>query len=403
MAASLVYASRLMGLPLLDADGEMLGRIDDVVLVPPHRAIAPRVLGFVSSVQRRRIFVSIGRVGELDQLGIRLKGSAIDLSPFQLRAGELLAGDLLDRSLANGESITDLALRPSARDTVAWEVATVALGGRRSPLRRHRAPRVVPWREVEGIWDAGDVPAEIGAYRDMHPSDVAAAVRRLPLAKRRQLAEAMDDERLADLLEELEEEDQVRLIQGLGVERMAHVLEEMAPDDAADLLGELPKQQQIELLAAMTPDDAGPLRRLLRYGEKTAGGLMTPAPVVVTPGTPVAEVLARLRDHDLPPAIAAQVFVADAPVQTPTGRYRGMVGVQRLLREPPSSDVGRCVEDEGPAVTPSMSEGEVAARLAAYNLLALPVCDTDGRLLGAVSIDDVLDAVLPEGWRVAIR
>jgi len=403
MAPALIYASRIMGLPLLDADGATIGRIDDVVLVPPHRAIAPRVLGFVAAVQRRRIFVSVGRVGELDQLGIRLKGSAIDLSPFQLRPGELLAGALLDRPLPGGEVVTDLALKASERDTVAWEVATVALGGKRSPLRRHRAPRVVAWREVEGIWDAGEVPAELGAYRDMHPSDVAAAVRRLPLAKRRKLAEAMDDERLADLLEELEEEDQVRLIEGLGVERLAHVLEEMAPDDAADLLGELPPNQQVELLAAMTPDEAGPLRRLLRYGDETAGGMMTPEPVVVTPGTPVAEVLARLRDPDLPPALAAQVFVADAPVQTPTGRYRGMVGVQRLLREPPSAEVGRCVDDQGPAVTPSMPEAEVAARLAAYNLLALPVCDGDGRLLGAVSIDDVLDAVLPEGWRVAIR
>ena len=403
MDPALVYASRIMGLPLLDADGATIGRVDDVVMVPPHRAIAPRVLGFVAAVQRRRIFVSVGRVGELDQLGIRLKGSAIDLSPFQLRPGELLAGDLLDRALPGGEVVNDLALKASERDSVAWEVATVALGARRSGLRRHRAPRVVPWREVDHIWDAGEVPVELGAYRDMHPSDVAAAVRRLPLAKRRKLAEAMDDERLADLLEELEEDDQVRLIQGLGVERMAHVLEEMAPDDAADLLGELPKKQQVELLAAMTPDEAGPLRRLLRYGEKTAGGLMTPEPVVVTPGTPVAEVLARLRDPELPPALAAQVFVSDAPVQTPTGRYLGMVGVQRLLREPPSANVGRCVEDEGPAVTPAMPEAEVAARLAAYNLLALPVCDADRRLLGVVSIDDVLDAVLPEGWRVAIR
>ena len=403
MAPALVYASRIMGLPLLDADGATIGRVDDVVLVPPHRAIAPRVLGFVAAVQRRRIFVSVGRVGELDQLGIRLKGSAIDLSPFQLRPGELLAGHLLDRALPSGEVVNDLALKASERDSVAWEVATVALGGRRAGLRRHRAPRVVPWREVDDIWDAGEVPVELGAYRDMHPSDVAAAVRRLPLAKRRKLAEAMDDERLADLLEELEEDDQVRLIQGLGVERMAHVLEEMEPDDAADLLGELPKNQQVELLAAMTPEEAGPLRRLLRYGEKTAGGLMTPEPVVVTPGTPVAEVLARLRDPELPPALAAQVFVSDAPVQTPTGRYLGMVGVQRLLREPPSANVGRCVEEEGPAVTPAMPEAEVAARLAAYNLLALPVCDADHRLLGAVSIDDVLDAVLPEGWRVGIR
>lgn len=397
MASQPIYASRVMQLPLVDGEGATLGRVEDLVLVPPHRGGAPRVIGFVAAVQRRRIFVNAGRVGEVDQAGVRLRSAAIDLRHFVKRAGEITARELLDRRVAD-ESVADLALQPTQGRASTWEVATVALASRTG--FRRRVVRVVPWGDVTGLFDTVGVPRELAAYRDMHPSDVATAVRRLPLARRRLLTAAMDDERLADVLEELPEEDQVRLIAELDVARAAHVLEEMAPDDAADLLAEMPGDQQRRLLDAMEPDEADPLRQLLRYGEHTAGGLMTPEPPIVTASTPVAEVLARLRDPELAPALAAQAFVADPPSAPPTGPYLGSVGIQRLLREPPGMAVGRCIDgDEPPVVPPNMPEAEVAARLAAYNLLAVAVCDAEGHLLGAVSIDDVLDAVLPEGWR----
>lgn len=402
MASELVYVSRVMRLPLLDADGNTIGRISDVVLAPPHGGNPPRVVGFVAGVQRRRIFVSAGKIDELDRAGVRLRSSTVDARPFEQRAGELLASDLLDTPVGDA-TLADLALRRTAGRTPGWEVSTLALGAR-TGLRRRRAPRVVPWDAHPELFRTAGVPTELAVYREMHPSDVADAVRRLPLERRRQLAAAMDDERLADVLEELDEEEQLRLIEGLDVERLAHVLEEMAPDDAADLLAEMTGDQQRVLLNAMDPGEALPLRRLLRYGEHTAGGLMTPEPVIASPGTSVAEVLSRLRDPELPAALAAQVFVTEPPTVAPTGRYLGAVGVQRMLREPPSVDVGKLVDDdEPPVVPPGMPEAEVAARLAAYNLLAVAVCDDVGHLLGAVSIDDVLDAVLPEGWRAAVR
>ncbi len=398
MPADVVYASRVMQLELLDADGKAIGRVADVVLVPATPA-APRVVGFVASISRHRVFISGGRVTEVSRGGIRLRSAAIDLRGFTRRPGEILASDLIDRTI-EGEVLTDLALRRTSGQRTGWEVSTVALRAR-SGLRR-RAPRLVPWREVRQLFDDSTIPVEIVGWREMHPSDVARAVRDLPLERRRVLAEAMEDERLADVLEELDEEEQVRLIEGLDVERLAHILEEMAPDDAADLLAELPRDRQRVLLEAMQPDEADPLRALLRHGERTAGGLMTPEPVIIDPAAPVAEVLARLRDPDIAPALAAQAFVVDPPLQPPTGRYVGTIGFQRLLREPPSTAVGRIVE-EVPAVLPATPEIEVAARLASYNLLALAVCDEQGRLLGAVSIDDVLDAVLPEGWRARVR
>jgi Mg/Co/Ni transporter MgtE len=173
----------------------------------------------------------------------------------------------------------------------------------------------------------------------------------------------------------------------------------MDPDDAADLLGEMPDEQAEALLEEMDPEEAEDIRRLMLYDEHTAGGLMTSEPIVLAPGATVAEALARLRDPELPVALAAQVFVAQPPSQTPTGLFVGAVGFQRLLREPPGMAVGRCVDGEPESLRPDAPEAEVAARLAAYDLVAMGVCDDDGRLLGAVTIDDVLDHALPADWR----
>ena len=396
MAGPLIFVSRVVRLPLLDAEGSPVGGVDDVVLTPSPGG-APRVLGFVASVQRRRIFVNAARVGELTSSGVRLHSGTIDLRHFQLRSGELLAaGGLFDRRI-DGDVVSDLGLVPMQERSRSWAVATVALrpvGG----FRRRRATRVVPWTEVASLFDAGPVAKEVAEFREMHPSDVARRVRALPVERRRQLAELLEDERLADVLEELPEEEQVRLLEGLDLDRIAHVLEEMEPDDAADLLAEMTGEQRRQILDAMEPDDAADLRRLLRYGEHTAGGLMTPEPLILGQLVTVAEALARTRDPELPAVLAAQVFVVEPPTTTPTGRFLGMVGIQRLLREPPGMQLGRCL-DEAEGVQADEPETAVAERLAAYDLLAVPVCDGEGRLLGAVTVDDVLDRVLPVDWR----
>ena len=158
-------------------------------------------------------------------------------------------------------------------------------------------------------------------------------------------------------------------------------------------------EDRARLLALMVPDEAEPVRRLLVYDEETAGGLMTTEPVIMRAGDTVAEALARVRDPDLPPALAAQVFVVRPPTQTPTGRYLGVAYLQRLLREPPGAELGACVDTDLDSIAPEEPTRRVAEYLAAYDLLAAPVCDPQGRLLGAVSIDDVLDHLLPEAWR----
>jgi Mg/Co/Ni transporter MgtE len=149
----------------------------------------------------------------------------------------------------------------------------------------------------------------------------------------------------------------------------------------------------------MEPEESEQVRRLLQYLPDTAGGLMNPDPLILSGSSTVAEALARIRDPDLPAAEAAHVFVTEAPHETPTGRYLGPVGYQRLLREPPSTPLSQCLDPVPEPVAVELPTSEIARRLASYDVVAVPVCDAAGRLLGAVSVDDVLDHLLPDGWR----
>jgi CBS domain-containing protein len=390
-----VFTSRLRGRPLLDSDGLAIGRVRDVVILPAPGSEPPRALGLVVTLQRRRIFVNLGAIAEISIDGAHLSGGTVDLDRFTRRTGEILASELTGKQIEDG-TVVDVAIVPRDQRRVGWEVSALAVAHGRG--LRHRRTTIVPWDKYPELFHAGPLADQLAGLRDLQPADLAAAVEGLSPSRRSQLAAALDDEELADLLEEMPEQDQVRLLDGLELERSADVVEEMQPDDAADLLAEMPAEQRERLLTAMEAVPAAELRRLLLYDAKTAGGLMTSKPLIVTPEVPVAEVLARLRDPDTPVTMAVQVYVCEPPMITPTGRYLGSVGFQRLLRRAPATKVGEIVE-ESVFVRPDLPERELAARLAAYNLVSVAVCDDDGRLLGAVTVDDVLDHLLPAGWR----
>ncbi len=406
MAGELIYAFRVMRLPLLDAGGAEIGTIDDLVVVPGRTGQPPRVVGFVASSQRRRIFVNAARIAEVDGDGVRLRSWDLDLHPFKPRPGETLVNaEIIDQTIETGERVSDLGLieRHDGRNPV-WEVAKVRLAGRSSPLRRRPSYRLVDWNEVARLFAANTaMEAEAARLRDMHPTDVAHIVRTMPLAQRRQLAESMDDERLADVLEELPETDQLRLIEGLDIDRLVGVLDEMDYDDLADLLGEMPTKQRTAILAAMDEEEAEVVTRLLSYEEATAGGLMTPEVIILGPTSTVAEALAHIRNPDWTPSLASQVFVTQAPYKPPTGKYLGVVHMQRLLREPPSMELRHCIADDVPTVSPDAPDRAVFEEFASYDMLTLAVVDESGRLLGAVSVDDVVDRMLGAGWRLRHR
>jgi Mg/Co/Ni transporter MgtE len=412
-AVNRVFAAQLAGLPVFGPDGESIGKVRDLVAGLRLDHQPPRILGIVVELAtRRRVFVPMLRVTSIEPNAVTLATGSVNMRRFHQRPNEILVvGQLFDAhaTLAgSGTRITvvDAAMEPTR--TRDWVLAKVAIRERSIRLgvgKRRSSLQVLPWSEVSGLGltDVSGQPQGAGQllmlFDTMRAVDVAATLRDLPLKRRHEVADAMDDERLADVIEELPEDDQKELLVYLPEERGADILEAMNPDDAADLLAELTPADQRRLLALMEPEESAPVRRLLAYSSDTAGGLMTPEPVILTPDATVAEALAHIRNLELPVGLATMVFVCRPPTDTPTGRYVGVVHFQRLLREPPGELVASAVDTDLPALRPSASLSEVTRYFAAYNLACGPVLDEQDHLLGAVTVDDVLDHLLPEDWR----
>ncbi|MGD9620254.1 MAG: CBS domain-containing protein [Mycolicibacterium sp.] len=410
-----VYAARLAGMVALGPDGESIGRVRDVVIGISVVRQQPRVLGLVIELlTRRRIFVPILRVTAIEPGAVTLSTGTVSLRRFAQRPGEVLVlGQVVETRVRVDDPdlaqltgldvvVVDLAIEQTR--TRDWMVTKVAVRPQRRLGRRSNV-YVVDWQHVHGLTPSGLAMPDQGVaqlleqFDGQRPVEVADAIRELPAKRRYEVVNALDDERLADVLQELPEDEQVAVLRQLKTDRAADVLEAMDPDDAADLLGTMAPADAEQFLRRMDPEDSEDVRRLLSHSPNTAGGLMTSEPVVLAPDTTVAEALARVRDPDLTPALASVVFVVRPPTAAPTGRYLGCVHLQRLLREPPAELVSGIVDTDLPHLRPGDSLGALTRYFAAYNLVCGPVLDEESHLLGAVSVDDVLDHLLPDDWR----
>ncbi len=400
-----VFVARLADLAVFDPNGDQVGRVRDVVVALRIGRQPPRVLGLVVEMQpRRRVFVPIGRVTTFEADAVIITGT-VSLRRFEQRTGEtLVLGELLDRRVTRLEDkaaliVVDAGMEQTrARDWIVTKVAVRPAGG----MRRRAHVTIVDWDAVTGfsLEEQGQGAANLlAAFDQLRPADLANVLHELSPKRRAEVAAALDDERLADVLEELPEDDQVEILGKLEDVRAADVLEAMAPDDAADLLAELPTDEAERLLALMEPDEAAPVRRLLSYSDDTAGGMMTSEPIILAPDATVAEALARVRNPEVSPALASQVYVCRSPTETPTGRYLGIAHMQRLLREPPSALVSGVMDTDIGPLRPDTALQQLTSYLATYNLVAVPIVDDNDHLLGAVTVDDVLDHLLPDNWR----
>ncbi len=404
------YAARLAGTAVFDPIGDPVGTIRDVVVVPHARAAAHAV-GFVVEVPgKRRVFLPATRVTSISP-GQVISSGLLNLRRFEKRSGELLViGDLLDRHVALRSDSTEASVLDVALDLDRhreWRISKlhVQRARRGSALGRlvsRGETLTVAWNEVTGLWgtQAEQSAALLAAsYQDLKPADLAEVIQELDGKRRIELATELSDERLADALEELPEDTRVEVLTGLDSHRAADVLDVMDPDDAADLVQELPETVAEHLLGLMEPEEAEDVRRLLAYDEYTAGGMMTTEPLIVPPEASVAHCLAMISQEELSPALASTIHVCRSPLETPTGRFLGTVHFQLLLRERPDRAVGEILDPDRHPLAPQTPLGEVTREMATYNLVSVPVVDEEGHLLGAVTVDDVLDHVLPEDWR----
>jgi len=401
-----VFLAHLNGLGVFDPMGDQVGKVRDVTMVVRAGSLPPRLTGLVIEVPpRRRIFVPMTKVTSIDSGQIIVTG-IVNLRRFEQRRNEtLVTAELLDRSVQlrdTGEAVTIVDVGVEQNRSREWLVDKLFV--RRAPIgfRRRSEKMIVDWDAVTGLSLPNQYqPAEqlLATMDSLRPADVAALLHDLTPKRRLEIARELDDQRLADVLEELPDQDQVEILQTLELERAADVLEEMDPDDAADLISELPPERAEDLLDRMEPDEAEDIRRLLTYDDFSAGGMMTSEPIVLAPDETVADALARIRNPELSPALASQIYVCRPPTETPTGKYLGVCHFQRLLREPPSSLVSSIIDTSIEPMRPDTPLSDLTRSFAAYNLVALPVVDESGSLVGAVTFDDLVDHMLPEGWR----
>ena len=406
MSTQRVFVARLSGCSVFDPAGDRLGKVRDVVVIY-RKDDPPRVVGLVVEIPgRRHVFVSIGRVTSI-ATGQVITTGLINVRRFQQRGGEVrVMAELLGRRvyLTDGSGtavIEDVAIERNRLGE--WDVGQLFLRRPRtsaSPFAKGPTT-FAGWADVREHTSGEAQSAEqlVATFADLKPADLANTLLDLPDERMIEVAEELSDERLADALEEMPEDEQVHILEQLGDERAADILDAMEPDDAADLLGQLSDARSEQLLELMEPEEAEDVRALLQYEPDTAGGLMTNEPIVLSADATVAEALALIRRHELHPALAAAVFVTLPPYETPTGRLLGTVHFQRMLRYPPHERLGAIIDDSLDPLTTTASAAEVARMLASYNLVSLPVVDKARRLVGAISVDDVLDYLLPDDWR----
>jgi len=401
-----IFLARLAGTSVFDPNGDPVGKVRDAVATLRTNNAQPRILGLVVEVpMRRRVFVPITRVTSIESGTVVITG-LVNMRRFEVRTGEVLVlGDMLDRSITLIESdenvvVEDMAMEQNRNGD--WLINKVHIMRKSRGLRRKGPTSTVAWEEVIGfanIEPNQGVSNLLYTLSTLRPADLATVLQDLAPKRRVEVARGLDDERLADVLEEMDEVHRVALLTELEGERAADVLGEMDPDDAADLLRELGQERADALIELMEPEDAEDVLRLMNYEDYSAGGMMTTEPLVMSADATVAEALAAVRKSEISPALASQIFVCRQPLETPTGRFMGIVHYQRLLREPPATLLGSIVDTNTQGLNPDASLNEVSSYLASYNLLTLPVIDANDRLLGAVTVDDVLDHLLPENWR----
>ncbi len=409
-APPILHLSTVLGTPLRDADGERLGKVQDVI-VRLGGAGYPPITGFLVTVAGRTSFLGVERVSDIGPDGVVMRKAKLDLRHFERRPEEvLLRRDVLDRQLINVRGARLVRANEIELALVAgsWRVVGVDTGprgGLRRLLPKPLGARIatgefLDWAGVEPF--VGHVPTvrlrvPHPKLAKLHPAQIADLVEAASRREGEEIIQAVgeDDRELeADVYEELDDQHQREFLESRPDEQIAEILSRMAPDDAADVIGELDEDRRESVLGLLAVSHRVKVRALLGYDPAEAGGLMSPDFVLLGTSTAAGDALEAVRHSKIAPELLTAVFVSGAD-----GALQGSIPVTALLRAEPGWRLERLVKHESPCLRPDAPFEELARLMADYNLTAIPVVDEHERMVGVVTVDDVLEAMLPRGWR----
>jgi CBS domain-containing protein len=404
-----LHLSLVLGSALRDDGGAKLGRVDDLI-VRFGGAGYPPITGFLVTVAGRQSYLPSERVADVAPGEVTLSKAKLDLRPFSRRPEEvLLRHDVLDHQLINVEGARLVRANEIelARLEGWWRVVGVDTGprgGLRRLLPKPLGKRIatgefLDWASVEPF--AGDVPAvRLRVFHTklarLHPAQIADLVEAASHDEGEEIIQAVgqDLELEADVFEELDEQHQLEFVADRSDEEVAALVSRMAPDDAADLVAELEEARREAVIEGLPPNQRRKVRTLLGYDPAEAGGLMSPDFVSVYRQAMVGEALDRVRRSSLADELLASVYVMDSG-----HRFVGVLPLAALMRADPDAGVAGLEIQFIPRLIPEADFEEVARLMADYNLIAAPVVDAQERMIGVVTVDDVLEVLLPKGWR----
>ena len=410
MSGTPLLLTQLLHSPIVNPAGNRFGRLEDVIVRLADGGY-PRVSGLKVRIGGRDLCVPAVMVQRLEVGRVQLESQTLDVGRFERRPGEvLLAEDVLDRRLidvAAGRLVhaDDLVLADSDD---GWQLIGVdrtprSLLERLLPGQRRQLPppdAILDWGDIQPF--VGHVPTAgllmpVGPLKRLHPAQIADLVEGASHEQGEEIIEAVesDPELAADVFEELEPEHQVEFLESHTDSEAADLLAHMAPDDAADLLAELDQQRRRPVLDLMPAKEGQKVRRLLEHNPSTAGGLMSPDYIAVERGTTLAEALERVRSaSNIPSPLLGSLFVTESD-----GKLIGTISTADALRGDPAEAVDHLPQLVAGGVPLNADLQDVALRMTDFNMFAVGVTDDDDRLIGAISVDDLLDNILPPEWR----
>ncbi len=406
------FLSQLVGRQAVVAGDRPLsvGKVVDFVVNKPDDTF-PKIDGIVVKTRDGQRLAPIGTVLDVDADGKVLLSSAPTARVVPGDEALYLIEDLFDKQIVDVDGrkvvrINDLEVA-NAGGTLRVVAADIGIAGLLRRLAGQRFARaledklpntLISWRDVAPIADVNPSQVRLSVSENrlarLHPADLAEIIGELSSQDAARVVQSLDDETAADALEHLDAERQRRIIADIGTERAADIIEEMDSDDAADLLAELPQERQSELLAEMEPETAGELRALTSYQEDTAGGLMTTDYVWIYPHRTVQATIDKLRDIAPETEFIYYLYVTDQ-----AEKLLGVLSLRTLLLSRPDATIHSVMEPDVVSVKPDTPAEDVAATIARYDLLAVPVLDEGGHMLGIVTVDDAIDAIIPENLK----
>jgi CBS domain-containing protein len=404
-----LFISEILGEPVLDPRGEELGKLRDLIIVKAEPL--PRVSAIIIERKKRQYIINWQDLELFNKRIITTRIQAPELSPYDLSSPDLLAvRDLLDKQIVDVNGVKVVRVNDIKLEGYESEALLIAVDvGIRGILRRLGIERrgedilslfkvtipqnLISWNYIQPLQPkltalTLTVPRQM--LSELHPADIAELISRVPHQEGVAFLKNLDVDVAADTISELNPETQVEIIKDMDTEKASDIIEMMSPDVAADVLSELPADKAKEILEHIEKEEAEDIQELLGHEEDTAGGLMTNEFIAYPPDITVQEAIERFRKDASDIETVYYIYVTDSEE-----RLLGVLSLRELLLAGPDERLSEIMVTKLKTVTPEVDEKVVAEIFTKYNLVALPVVDTEGALLGIVTVDDVMERVFP--------